>query len=171
MWIALSCLGRVVPARDKAVGSSARADLSLWSRTPSLRAWSHKEWSTWDDVASPGLSTSWEMSAWQAFVVNWGVCAGTTAELPVHRQPEWEVSFCGLILLVPTGLKGWISCCWDVELLLDADCSVTSFCLLWTPCLTVNFLTNTGNADFLFCYIAETFYVVHIVLMEHGLFF
>lgn len=33
------------------------------------------------------------------------------------------------------------------------------------------FLTNTGNADFLFCYIAETFYVVHIVLMEHGLFF
>lgn len=57
------------------------------------------------------------------------VCAGTTAELPVHRQPEWEVSFFGLILLVPKGLKGWISCCWDVELL-GADCSITSFCLL-----------------------------------------
>lgn len=169
MWIALSCPGRVVPARDKAVGLLS----------PSWPEFMKSNAVTESLVAQGVKHLRWCGLSWLVHLLRdervaglWAeVSAGTMAELPVHRQPEWEVSFFGLILLVPTGLKGWISSCWDVELLLGADCSVTSFCLLWTPCLTVNILTNTGNADFLFCYIAETFYVVHIVLMEHGLFF
>lgn len=83
-------------------------------------------------------------------------------------KPRGRICSFGLILLAPKFER--------TDLLL-LGFRVAGWRLLCNIILfTINFfsryfLTDLGNADiFIFCYIVETFYVIYMVLMEHGIF-